>query len=121
LTDSGKGDTLDAREPGPEDYPGLQRGVMMERPLVTIELPASLYAELQSLAADEQTDLVELIRHLVDMASQRRGWLRDLALLREQVRQVGGLQVSATREEVVKRLRQTRREIFEAEYAHLYR
>ena len=55
------------------------------------------------------------------MASQRRDWLRDLTTLGEQIRQDGGLQVGATREEVVERLRQTRREIFEAEYAHLYR
>ena len=93
----------------------------MDRPLVTIQLPASLHDELQALAADEQTDLVELISHLVSMASQRRGWLRDLRALREQIRQDGGLDVGITKEEIVERLRQTRREIFEAEYAHLYR
>jgi hypothetical protein len=31
------------------------------------------------------------------------------------------LPVGSSREEVVERLRQTRREIFEAEYGHLYR
>jgi len=93
----------------------------MDKPLVTIQLPASLHDELQTLAADEQADLVEVIRRLVAMASQHRGWLRDLKALREQIRQDGGLQVGTTKEEVVTRLRQTRREIFEAEYAHLYR
>ena len=93
----------------------------MDRPLVTIQLPASLHDELQALAADEQTDLVELISHLVSAASQRRGWLRDLKALREQIRQNGGLHVGTTKEEIVERLRETRREIFEAEYAHLYR
>lgn len=93
----------------------------MDRPLVTIQLPASLHDELQALAADEQTDLVELISHLLSMASQRRHWLRDLKALQEQIRQDGGLQVGTTKEEVVERLRQTRREIFEAEYAHPYR
>jgi hypothetical protein len=93
----------------------------MDRPLVTIQLPASLHDELQALAAGEQTGLVEVIRRLVAMASQRHGWLRDLTTLREQIRQDGGLQVGTTKEEVVERLRQTRREIFEAEYAHLYR
>ena len=93
----------------------------MDRPLVTVQLPAGLHDELQALAADEQTDLVEVIRRLVTAASQRRGWLRDLEALREQIRQDGGLRVGATREEVIARLRQTRREIFETEYAHLYR
>ena len=87
---------------------------------VTIRLPASLYAELESLATEEQTDPVEMIGRLVTMAGQRRAWLRDLAALREQIRQAGGLKVGTTKDEVVEWLRQARREIFEAEYAHLY-
>ena len=92
----------------------------MDTTVVTIQLPASLHAELQALAADEQTDLVGVISRLVAMARQRRAWLHDLKALREQTRRDGGLQVGTTKEEVVERLRQTRREIFEAEYAHLY-
>ncbi len=83
----------------------------MDTTVVTIHLPASLHAELQALAADEQTDLVEMISRLVAMASQRRAWLHDLKALREQIRRDGGLRVGTTKEEVVKRLRQTRREI----------
>jgi DNA anti-recombination protein RmuC len=94
---------------------------MMDKSPVTIQLPASLYAELQTLAADEQTDLVEVIRRLVAIANQRHAWRRDLTALRDQIREEGGLQIGTTKEEVVERLRQTRREIFEAEYAHLYR
>ena len=52
---------------------------------------------------------------------QYRGWLRDLAELREQIKRDGGLNVGSTKEEIVERLRQTRREIFLTEYAHLYR
>ena len=92
----------------------------MDEPIVTIRLPASLYAELESLATEEQTDPVGMIGRLVTMASQRRAWLRDLTALREEIRQAGGLKVGTTKDEVVERLRQTRREIFEAEYAHLY-
>lgn len=88
---------------------------------VAFEIPAQLYADLQSLAADEETDPVEVIARLVATAGQRRAWLRDLAALREQIRQDGGLLVGVTKEEVVERLRQTRRETFKAEYAHLYR
>jgi hypothetical protein len=94
---------------------------MMDKSPVTIQLPASLYAELQTLAADEQTDPVEVIRRLVAMANQRHAWRRDLTAVRDQIREEGGLQIGTTKEEVVERLRQTRREIFEAEYAHLYR
>ena len=89
--------------------------------VVTIQLPARLYNELQSLAAEEHTDLVEVIDRLVTAASQYHTWLRDLTALREQVNQNGGLRVGASKEEVVERLRQTRHEIFGAEYAHLYR
>ena len=87
----------------------------MDSTTVTIQLPAHLYAELQSLAADEQIDLVEVIANLVAMVRQRRAWLRNLAVLREQIRQNGGLHVGTTKDEVVEQLRQTRREIFETE------
>jgi 16S rRNA G1207 methylase RsmC len=93
----------------------------MDTTTVTLQLPASVYTELQSLAQDEQTDPVEIIVRLVAMARRRRVWLRDLAALREQIRQDGGLQVGTSKDDVVERMRQTRREIFEAEYAHLYR
>jgi hypothetical protein len=88
---------------------------------VTVQLPSSLYDQLQELAAEERIEPVEVISQLVSAAYQHRGWLRDLIALREQIRQAGGLQVGQTKEAVIERLRQTRREIFEAEYAHLYR
>ncbi|MBC8255535.1 MAG: hypothetical protein H8E35_16105 [Ardenticatenia bacterium] len=93
----------------------------MEVENVTFQLPAQLYADLQSLAADEQTDPVEVIARLVATARQRRAWVQGLTALREQIRRDGGLLVGDTKDEVVERLRQTRREIFEAEYEHLYR
>ena len=92
----------------------------MDAPVVTVRLPASLYAKLETLATEEQTDPIEMIGRLVTVASQRRAWLRDLTALREEIRQAGGLRIGATKDKVVERLRQTRREIFEAEYAHLY-
>jgi len=95
--------------------------IAMDTRVVTIQLPEKLYAELQSLADAEQADPVEIINRLVSRASLHRAWLRDVNTLREQIRQEGGLQVGSSKEEVVERLRQTRRTIFEAEYAHLYR
>jgi hypothetical protein len=64
---------------------------------------------------------VEVISQLVSIVYQQRGWLRDLTTLREQIQQEGGLPIGTTKEEVLEQLRQTRRKIFEAEYAHLYR
>lgn len=93
----------------------------MDAEVVSIELPAHLYAALQSLAEEERADMVEIIDRLVTAAGQQRAWLRDVAALREQIEQDGGLQVGASKHEVVERLRRTRRDIFEAEYAHLYR
>ena len=92
----------------------------MSTQVVTIQLPANLYAEIQSMAAEEQIDPIEVIDRLVTTASQQKAWLRDLNALREQIRQDGGLQVGSSKDEVMEKLRQTRREIFKAEYAHLY-
>lgn len=44
----------------------------MEARTVTLQLPENLYARLQSLAADEQTEPVEVIARLVALARQRR-------------------------------------------------
>jgi len=92
----------------------------MSASTVPLQLPAGLYAELQSLAQEEQTDPVAILSRLITAARLRRAWLGDLAALREQIAQEGGLQVGATKQEVVETLRRTRREIFGAEYAHLY-
>lgn len=89
--------------------------------VVSLELPVSVYNKLQELVTEEQSDPITVVTHLITIAHQHRSWLRDLTELREQIQRDGGLQVGNTKEEVVERLRQTRREIFEAEYAHLYR
>ena len=88
---------------------------------VTLELPASLHADLQALAVEEQTNLVEMLAQRVKLTRQRRGWVRGWKELQALVEQEGGLQVGTTREAVVEQMRKTRQEIFEAEYAHLYR
>lgn len=88
---------------------------------VTLELPAELYADLQALATEDQVDVVEMLTRWARLAHQRHTWIQGWDDLRELVRQEGGLQVGATKEEVVEQMRKTRHEIFEAEYAHLYR
>lgn len=93
----------------------------MNTEVVTLQLPASLYEKLQTLATEEHTDPVGVIAQLITNAYQQRGWLQELTTLRQQIQQQGGLQLGSTKEEVVAQLRQTRQEIFETEYAHLYR
>ncbi|KAA3663468.1 MAG: hypothetical protein DWQ04_10560 [Chloroflexi bacterium] len=59
----------------------------------------------------------ELKAEAVSQISWQDGWTQ----LRKQVHKSGGLLTGLTKDEIVARLRQTRQEIFEAEYAHLYR
>lgn len=59
----------------------------------------------------------ELIADAIPSISWIEGWQQ----LRKQVSESGGIMVGLTKDEIVSRLRQTRQEIFEAEYAHLYR
>ena len=89
--------------------------------MIKLELPARVYEQLQELAAVEQKDPIEVITELIDIAHQRQGWLKELTELQDLIQEQGGLQIGDTKEEVIEKLRQTRREIFEAEYAHLYR
>jgi hypothetical protein len=89
--------------------------------MIKLELPVSVYEQLQELAAVEQKDPIEVITELIDKAHQRQSWLRELEELRDLIREQGGLQISTNKEEMIEQLRQTRYEIFEAEYAHLYR
>lgn len=88
---------------------------------ITLELPRSLYMDLQALAEEEDEDLVALLSQWVQQAHQRQAWLRELRDLRNLIQREGGLDVGDTKEEVVAQMRKTRQEIFEAEYAHLYR
>ena len=45
---------------------------MVETPTVTIQLPTSLYNDLQDLAAEDQIDPVEVIARLVAIAEKQR-------------------------------------------------
>jgi len=88
--------------------------------MVSMEVPTLLYEEIQSLAQETHSEPIEMLGRLVKMAAAQKDWLRDLNALRDQIKAEGGLTVGATKEQVVENLRQTRQEIFAAEYAHLY-
>lgn len=54
------------------------------------------------------------------LAEPHENWAINLRLLRQQAAASGGLLVGLSKDEIVDRMRQTRQEIFAAEYAHLY-
>jgi hypothetical protein len=88
------------------------------------EVPESLYRELVSVQEDLAfPSLVDLIsqavqRYLAEL--QRQAWQQEFRELQKQVRASGGFQLGATKEEMIAKLREQRRQIFEAEYAQLY-
>jgi metal-responsive CopG/Arc/MetJ family transcriptional regulator len=96
----------------------------MESTKIVWKVPKNLYRELeraqQELAFPSVVDLVAqaVQRYLTEL--QRQAWQQEFRALQKQVRAAGGLQLGTTKEEVITKLREQRREIFEAEYAHLY-
>jgi len=94
----------------------------MNTELMTIQLPADLYAQLEALAGAEKSDPLTVLTHLISEARQQRSLGQIWEELCDQVERDGGLQnVGTTTEEIVEHMRKIREEIFEAEYAHLYR
>ena len=88
------------------------------------EVPEGLYHELEW--AQKELSYPNLVA-LVSQAVQRylaeihhEAWLREFRQLQQHVRATGGLDLGETKEEVIANLREQRRQIFEAEYAHLY-
>ena len=92
----------------------------MTQTTINLPIPIELYQQLGNLADQEKTDLITLLAKLVNQAEQRQTWLRQLKLLQQQIHQAGGLAIAETEAEALQQLRQTRLDIFNAEYAHLY-
>ena len=63
---------------------------------------------------------MSLIEQLIGNTYQRKSWLNDLAMLRQQIKKDGGLELGNTKEEMINNLHKTRQEIFEADYENLY-
>ena len=88
------------------------------------EVPENLNRELvkaqRELAFPAVVDLVTqaVQRYLAEIEHQT--WQQEFRDFQKQVRAAGGFHLGATKEELIIRLREQRREIFEAEYAHLY-
>ncbi len=89
---------------------------------ITLELPMDLYQEVVTAKERQETrSIAEFIREAVVEKVTRMRWQHNLAELRSEIQEAGGLKLRGSKEEVIERLRETRRQIFEAEYAHLYR
>ena len=61
---------------------------------VVIQLPASLYADLESLASDEQTEPVEVIARLVETARQQQQFSSPTRAFRRILERASDLGVS---------------------------
>ncbi len=88
------------------------------------QVPEELYREL--IQAQQELAYPDLIA-LVSQAVQRylaeiryEDWGQEFRQLQQQVRATGGLGLGETKEQVIAKLREQRRQIFESDYAHLY-
>ena len=89
---------------------------------VTLVLATDIYEEIATAKERNETrSIAGFIREAVEEKVARMRWQRNLEELRSEIREAGGLELKGSKEEVIERLRETRRQIFEAEYAHLYR
>ena len=93
----------------------------MGKDTVTLKLPAGLYAKLEELAAESDSTPIDEIATLIEDAKSRRAWLRALDDFSKEIQENDNRENVPDQEELIEQLRKTRREIFEAEYAHLYR
>lgn len=97
----------------------------MSSTAIVWEVPENLYSQLveaqKELAFPQLSDLISqaVQRYLAE--TQRQTWRQEFYELQKQVRAAGGFQLGETKEEVIAQLREQRRELFEAEYAYLYR
>lgn len=93
----------------------------MDTITATIQLPVELYTEIEKFAAKDQNDLNALLVSLLRQAVEARKWREGWRELRNMVQRDNGSSVGMTKEEIVEQMRKTRQEVFETEYAHLYR
>ena len=93
----------------------------MKTETVMLKLSAGRYSSLQELAAQSKATPTDLIATLVDDDFKRRAWLNDLTELRDRIARDDAPQFESDPEQFIEQLRQPRREIFDAEYVHLYR
>ena len=88
---------------------------------MTIKLPENVYRELMALAQETNTNPAALITQWIEDSKQQQSWRQAWVELCERVQSDGGYSQYETTDSIVDQMRKSRAEIFEAEYAHLYR
>jgi len=96
---------------------------------IAFEVSEELYRKMQETqVAYAVPSLDEFARQAIEEKLERlerqQAYRRELEKLRQGIREAGGLKalgLGETKEEIIESLRRTRQEIFEEEYAHLYR
>ena len=86
---------------------------------VTLELPESLYDELEIMASQKNTSLVDLIELWLKTSQKQLSFQQKWANLRALVQAQGGLDVGETTEEIVAHMRKIREEVFEETYPEI--
>ncbi len=88
---------------------------------VTLEIPTSLYTELQALTHPMQcTPLDVVVRLVAERVYHMRARKEALERLITSIQEQGGLDVPDDEDELIEHMRKIRQEIYEEEYAHLY-
>mgnify|MGYP003382495048 FL=1 len=82
--------------------------------------PSPVYDSADLHALKEEI-AVDVAAHILQIIGPPLTWPEGLALLQKQVADAGGLGFGDDPDAIVEQMRKTRQEIFEADYAHLYR
>lgn len=77
--------------------------------------------DVNDLSALKEEIAVDVAAHILQIIGPPLTWPEGLALLQKQVADAGGLGFGDDPDAIVEQMRKTRQEIFEADYAHLYR
>ena len=87
----------------------------------SIELPEIIYKRLEKLATIKEQDTVEYVISLISSAEAQLNWREALDLFYATTQKHGTPFDGMSKDEIAVKLRETRKEVFETEYAHLYR
>lgn len=89
-------------------------------PTAHVREPGPAY-QAESLEALKEEIAIDVTTRIFEAIGRPLTWPEGLALIQQQVAAAGGLGFGDDADAIVEQMRQTRREIFEADYAHLYR
>lgn len=88
---------------------------------VTMQLPTSMYIELQRMATFHQCSPLDIVARMVAQHIHSVHTRKEaLTQLVESIQAQGGLDVPDDEEAFWEHMRKTRQEIYDEEYAHLY-